>query len=168
MAVQNKTDINAYVHSKHELLTNIDEQLVPITATIRHPFECDDNQWLCAASIAGLFHRKAREMVESQPEEYDQSTELYVVSRDLDWNGDRNAALEKLVRAVELAPEAHEWRFDLALMFERSRMYTQAEREMRRCVQLQPRKQMYRSALQRLIYRVEEQGVKQKKARLRN
>ena len=54
-----KTDQFAYALHKLELFAEVDKHEVPITAVIRKPFECVDTQWLCAASINGLIHRKA-------------------------------------------------------------------------------------------------------------
>ena len=54
-----KSDPFAYALHKVELLTTVDGQEFPVTAIVRKPFECVDSQWLCAASISGLFHRKA-------------------------------------------------------------------------------------------------------------
>ena len=54
-----KTDPLAHALHKIELFAKVDGQHVPVTAVIRKPFECVDTQWLCAANISGLFHRKA-------------------------------------------------------------------------------------------------------------
>ncbi len=57
-------------HALHEvrLLAKVDGQDVPVSAVIRKPFECVDSQWLCAANISGLFHRKADLERASAPE----------------------------------------------------------------------------------------------------
>ena len=57
--MQTKTDQFAYALHQVGLYTKVDEQQTPVTVVIRQPFECIDSKWLCAASISGLFHRKA-------------------------------------------------------------------------------------------------------------
>lgn len=55
----NKTDPYAYSLQRIDLFTEVDRETVPVTAIVREPFERLDESWLCAASISGLFHRKA-------------------------------------------------------------------------------------------------------------
>ncbi|MEM7081255.1 MAG: hypothetical protein AAF465_00750 [Pseudomonadota bacterium] len=54
-----KADPYAYALHTVQLFTPVDDEVVPLTAVIRYPFENLDTHWLCAASISGLFHRKA-------------------------------------------------------------------------------------------------------------
>lgn len=54
-----RADFDAYALHKIELLSRVDNEDVPVRAVIRKPFECGDRRWSCAASISGLFHRKA-------------------------------------------------------------------------------------------------------------
>ncbi len=59
MTMPSKSDENAFALCKIELYSEVDDQMLPVTAIIRQPFECRDASWLCAANISGLFHRKA-------------------------------------------------------------------------------------------------------------
>ena len=54
-----RTDFNAQVVNRLELEARAGDETVPVTAVIRRPFECADREWICAASITGLIHRKA-------------------------------------------------------------------------------------------------------------
>lgn len=58
MDIKPTTDIAAYAWRKLDLLTRIEGKPVPLTVVIRTPFECEDEHWLCAVSLAGLTHRK--------------------------------------------------------------------------------------------------------------
>lgn len=55
----NTTDPLAYVLQRIDLFTQVEGEIVPVTAIIRQPFASDDESWLCAVSISGLIHRKS-------------------------------------------------------------------------------------------------------------
>ena len=55
----NKTDFDAYAIFKSEFLMKVRDEMVPVTAVVREPFEIEDNRWLCPVGISGLIHRKA-------------------------------------------------------------------------------------------------------------
>lgn len=54
-----RADENAYARSMMQWQASIDGQDVPIKAIVREPFEAADDDWICATTISGLFHRKA-------------------------------------------------------------------------------------------------------------
>lgn len=73
-----KADPLALVLHKVELLAKVDGEDVPVTVVIRKPFECLDTQWLCAANISGLFHRKA-DMERATPVESIEAARSFVI-----------------------------------------------------------------------------------------
>lgn len=76
--MNSKADFDAYALYKVELLTRVDDEDVPVTAVIRKPFECLDTGWSCAASISGLFHRKA-DLERDTPEESVRAAQQFVL-----------------------------------------------------------------------------------------